>query len=122
MSCDTKSRSPTINVRALVTCEEHEAIVQKARDCGLTLSAYLLACALGRNTRNVSTSRVLDALVTLGIEQRRIGGLIQHLCDADVLSPGERNALIADVEAAQRAVIDAIRRFDNARKGSRKAL
>ena len=122
MSSGTKSRRPTINARVLVTREEHEAIAQKARDCGLTLSAYLLACALGRNTRNVSTSRVLDALVTLGIEQRRIGGLIQHLCDADVLSPGERNALIADVEAAQRAVIDAIRRFDNARKGSRKAL
>ncbi|MFX1671570.1 mobilization protein [Paraburkholderia sp. A2WS-5] len=122
MVSDTKSRHPTINARVLLTCEEHEAIVQKAGDCGLTLSAYLLACALGRNTRNVTTSRVLDALVTLGLEQRRIGGLIQHLCDKDVLSPGERNALLVDVEAAQRAVIDAIRRFDHARKSSRKTL
>lgn len=120
MSSGTKSRHPRIAVNARITGDEHEAIVQKARDCGLTLSAYIVACALGRNTRNVTISRVLDALVMLGTEQRRIGGLVQHLCDGHVLSPGERAALVADIQAAQRAVIDAIRCIDHAGKGSQK--
>ncbi|MFX1716148.1 plasmid mobilization protein [Paraburkholderia sp. A1RO-5L] len=118
MSSSTKSRRARIGLTVRTTCDEHEVLAQKAGDCGLTLSAYLLACALGRATRNVTTSRVLDALVMLGTEQRRIGGLVQNLCEGDILSPGERAALIADIQGAQRAVIDAIRRFDHAGKGS----
>ncbi|TDQ92410.1 plasmid mobilization protein MobA [Paraburkholderia silvatlantica] len=106
------------NVTARLTRDEHSALVQKAADCGITLSAYLRACALGRRTRNVSTSRMLDALVMLGHEQRRIGGLITRLGEAQMLSVAERAVLLAQIEAAQHGVIDAIRGLGDAGKGS----
>lgn len=115
MTSGTESRQRTIVTGVRMSRDEHAAIMQKAADCGLTLSAYFRACALGRKTRNVTTSRVLDALISLGNEQRRIGGLIKHLRGEEQLSAGERAALIAQIEAAQRVVIDAIRRVDDAR-------
>ncbi|WP_343669722.1 plasmid mobilization protein [Paraburkholderia heleia] len=114
----SKETTPYTNVRARVTQDERRALVQKAADCGITLSAYLRACALGRRTRNVSTSRVLDALVMLGHEQRRIGGLITQLGEAQMLSVAERTVLVAQIEAAQHGVIDAIRGLDDAGKSS----
>ena len=114
MTSGTENRQRTIVTGVRMTGDEHSAIVLKAGDCGLTVSAYFRACALGRKTRNVTTGRVLDALVVLGSEQRRIGGLIKHLRSEEYLSAGERAVLMAQIEAAQRAVIDAIRRVDDA--------
>ncbi|WP_321858008.1 plasmid mobilization protein MobA [Paraburkholderia tropica] len=114
MTSGTENRQRTVVTGVRMSRDEHVAIMQKAADCGLTLSAYLRACALGRKTRNVTTSRVLDALVVLGNEQRRIGGLIKHLRGEEHLSSGERAALMAQIETAQRAVIDAIRRVEDA--------
>ncbi|MBR8393954.1 mobilization protein [Burkholderia cenocepacia] len=114
MTSGTENRQRTIVTGIRMTGDEHAAIMQKAADCGLTLSAYFRACALGRKTRNMTTSRILDALIMLGNEQRRIGGLIKHLRGEEYLSAGERAALMAQIEAAQRAVIDAIRRVEDA--------
>jgi hypothetical protein len=114
MASGTEKRQRTIVTGVRMTGDEHAAILQKAGDCGLTLSAYFRACALGRKTRNVTTSRVLDALTILGNKQRRIGGLIKHLRGEDYLSANERAALMGQIEAAQRAVIEAIRQVDNA--------
>jgi hypothetical protein len=114
MASGTENRQRTIVVGVRMTGDEHAAIMQKAGDCGLTLSAYFRACALRRKTRSATTSRVLDALTVLGNEQRRIGGLIKHLRGEDFLSASERAVLMGQIEAAQRAVIEAIRRVDNA--------
>ena len=114
MTSGTETRQRTIVTGVRMSRDEHAAIAQKAADCGLPLSAYFRACALGRKTRNATTSRVLDALIMLGNEQRRIGGLIKHLRGEEYLSAGERGALMAQIEAAQRAVIDGIRRVDDA--------
>ncbi|CAG4920993.1 plasmid mobilization protein [Paraburkholderia gardini] len=114
MASNTEKRQHTIVVGVRMTDEEHATIMQKAGDCGLTLSAYFRACALGRKTRSVTTSRVLDALTILGNEQRRTSGLIKHLRGEDFRSASERAALMGQIEAAQRAVIEAIRRVDNA--------
>ncbi|MBN3808155.1 hypothetical protein [Paraburkholderia sp. Ac-20347] len=115
MSERAERRQRTVAVGFSLTCEQHAAVVQKAGDCGLTLAAYVRACALGRKTRNVSTSRVLDALVTLGYEQRRIGELLEQ--DFGRLPASERAILLAEVTAAQCAVIDIIRRLDDAGPG-----
>ncbi|MET3448799.1 mobilization protein [Ralstonia sp. 1138] len=72
MSSGTEKRQRAHVVGVRMDDVEHNAIAERARDCGLTMSGYLRACALGRKTRNVTTSRVLDMLVTLGNEQRRI--------------------------------------------------
>ncbi|CAM2194910.1 Mobilization protein [Paraburkholderia kururiensis] len=114
MAHGTENRQRTLVVGVRLTADEHIALLQKANDCGLTLSAYFRACGLGRKTRSATTSRVLDALTRLGNEQRRIGGLIRHLRGEEYLSAEERATLMGQIEAAQRAVIDAIRRVDHA--------
>jgi hypothetical protein len=114
MSSGTETRQRTVTTGVRLSTDEHAAISQKAQDCGLTLSAYFRACALGRKTRSATTSRVLDALTTLGNEQRRIGGLIKHLRGEDALSAQERVTLMGQIEVAQRAVIDALQRVDHA--------
>ncbi|WP_321891838.1 plasmid mobilization protein [Paraburkholderia tropica] len=115
MSDRAERRQHTVAVGFSLTCEQHAAVVQKAGDCGLTLAAYVRACALGRKTRNVSTSRVLDALVMLGHEQRRIGEVLEQ--DFSVLPEGERAMLLSKIAAAQQAVIDTIRRLEDAGPG-----
>ncbi|HDR9880344.1 plasmid mobilization protein [Burkholderia cenocepacia] len=117
MTQGTETRQRTIVVGVRMTGDEHAALLQKANDCGLTLAAYFRACALGRKTRNVTTGRVIDALTTLGNEQRRIGGLIKHLRGEDALSAAERAVLMSQIEVAQRAVIDAIGRVEDAGQG-----
>ena len=84
----------------------------------MTVSAFLWAVALDRRTRHITTSRVIDALVRLGNEQRRIGGLIKHLRGEDLLTANERVALLHQIEVAQRAVIAAIGRIDHAGEGN----
>lgn len=114
MSNGTDKRRRTHVVGVRMTDDERESIVGKARDCGLTVSAFFRACALGRKTRNATTSRVLDELTKLGNEQRRIGGLIKHLRFEGALSPAERVGLMQQVEAAQRAVVNAISKIADA--------
>lgn len=83
----------------------------------MTVSAFLRATALGRRTRHITTSRVIDALVRLGNEQRRIGGLIKHLRDEDLSTANERAALLYQIEVAQQAVTAAIGKVDHAGEG-----
>jgi uncharacterized protein (DUF1778 family) len=113
---DVRQRSESVRLR--LTPEEYVLIGRRAEECGMTVSAFLRATALGRRTRNIATSRVIDALVRLGNEQRRIGGLIKHLRGEDQLSANERGALIHQIELAQQAVTAAIARVDHAGEGN----
>jgi len=67
---ETRQKTRRILVRAAP--EEHELLVQKARDCGISLPAYLRACGLARQTRSKMEAHVLNEL-------RRLGGLQKHL-------------------------------------------
>lgn len=84
----------------------------------MTVSAFLRATALGRRTRHITTSRVIDALVRLGNEQRRIGGLIKHLRGENLLTANERAALLHQIEVSQQEVTAAIGRIDHAGEGN----
>lgn len=71
MSTST-NRKRTLALAVRVTPEEADAIREKARDAGATVSEFLRACALGRKTRNTLDSQVINEL-------RRLGGLQKHL-------------------------------------------
>ncbi len=69
---DSRKRSLALAVR--VTREEADAIREKARDAGATVSQFLRACALGRTTRNTVDSQIINEL-------RRLGALQKYLFD-----------------------------------------
>jgi hypothetical protein len=116
MTSGSEQRQRSVSVRVRLSPDEHALIIDKANECGLTLSAFLRAAALGRRTRHVSTSRIIDALIHIGNEQRRIGGLIKHLRGEDHLSANERATLMRQIDDAQNAVTTAIGRVDHARE------
>jgi len=118
MSRGTETRQRSESVRLRLTPEEYAMIGMRAEECGMTVSAFLRATALGRRTRHITTSRVIDALVRLGNEQRRIGGLIKHMRGEDLLTVSERATLLCEIEVAQQEVIAAIARVDHAGEGN----
>jgi hypothetical protein len=101
MRSGSEIRQRSESVRLRLTREEYAMIGKRAEECGMTVSAFLRATAMGRRTRHITTSRIIDALVRLGNEQRRIGGLIKHLRSENVLTASERAALPYQIEVAQ---------------------
>ncbi len=69
------SRKRTLALAVRITPEEADAIREKARDAGATVSEFLRSCALGRKTRSTVDSQVINEL-------RRLGGLQKHLFNA----------------------------------------
>jgi hypothetical protein len=118
MSSGSETRQRSESVRLRLTPEEYALIGRRAEECGMTASAFLRATALGRRTHHITTSRVIDALVRLGNEQRRIGGLIKLLRGEDLLTENERAALLYQIEVAQQTVTAAIGRVDHAGEGN----
>jgi hypothetical protein len=71
MSTSEKRRKSGI-VMVRVTPEEHAAVREKARDAGLTVPAFVLACALARTTRSDADAHIMNELRKLGESQRRL--------------------------------------------------
>jgi hypothetical protein len=68
----TEVRKKTVVLPLRVTPGERDLIKTKARDSGVTVSAFLRAAALGRRTRSTVEEQVINEL-------RRLGGLQKHL-------------------------------------------
>lgn len=69
-SSENRKRASILNARCFP--EEVEAIKQKAADSGVSVSEFMRCAALGRKTRSVMDSQVINEL-------RRLGGLQKHL-------------------------------------------
>ena len=92
----TNPRRAVLNIHVATT--ERAAVLEQARACGLTVSAYCRSLILGR----VVTSRT--DLTTVN-ELRRLGGLLKHIHNES------RGAYSADTAAALADVRAAIRRI-----------
>jgi hypothetical protein len=68
----SETRRMTKHILIRATPEDHADLLEKARDCGMSLPAYLRACGMGRQTRSKIDSHILNEL-------RRLGGLQKHL-------------------------------------------
>ncbi|MCD5363544.1 plasmid mobilization protein MobA [Chromobacterium aquaticum] len=79
---------------------EAEGLVrQKAADCGMGVGPFMLACALGRQTRSKVDEHVINEL-------RRLGGLQKHLFNqgGGVLSKEYSQVLVEITKAIGRIV------------------
>jgi hypothetical protein len=55
-----------------VTANQKAEIAQKAQDCNLSMSEYLLRCALGRQTRTRIDTHIINELRLLGEQQKML--------------------------------------------------
>lgn len=63
-------KTALINVRA--TAEQKAEIAQKAHDCNLSISDYVLRCTLGRQTRTRMDTHIINELRLLGEQQKAL--------------------------------------------------
>lgn len=63
-------KTSLINVRT--TVDQKAEIAQKAHDCNLSMSDYLLRCALGRQTRTRMDTHIINELRLLGEQQKAL--------------------------------------------------
>ena len=96
-----------LSVLIRMSHSEHDAIAEKARECALSVSAYLRRCALGRP---LSTHIDQEALREL----RRQGGLIKHLASSD-----RQNAY--EYRVTLNLIQETIRRLHRASESARQA-
>jgi hypothetical protein len=82
------------------TPEDAAQLRAQAEGCGVTVPAYLLACALRRRLRSQGHALVTEELRRLGLQQR-------ELCTA------AGGALSAEYGAVLLAIIAAVRRLGN---------
>jgi hypothetical protein len=67
----TENRQRTVSFPVRLRPDEAEAIREKARDAGVSLSHFMRDAALGRRTRSTLDSQIINEL-------RRLGGLLKH--------------------------------------------
>jgi hypothetical protein len=85
-------RMARIDIRCLEV--EKAQLQQKAADCGMTVTAYMVSAALGRQTRSKVDAQILNEL-------RRLGGLQKHLfTEGGGKLSKELAAVLAEVQAA----------------------
>lgn len=58
--------------RIRATKDEKELIFQKASDCGLPVSEYMLRCALGRPVRSRTDATIIYMLTRLSAQQKEL--------------------------------------------------
>jgi len=65
-------RRKTVALAVRLDPQEADAIREKARDGGVTVSEFLRAAALGRKTRSTLDAQVINELRRLGGQQKKI--------------------------------------------------
>lgn len=91
-----EKRNATTTITVRYTPEEAAIVREKASDAGVTVSAFHRAAALGRKTRSVIDSHIINEL-------RKLGGLQKHLYTQ---SGGSNSKAHADIlEAIKQAII-----------------
>lgn len=112
----TRKGSPPIYVWVLP--EEKQAIETKARQCGLSTSAYLRAIGLSLPVKSVLDQEAVADLVKVNADQGRLGGLLKMWLTNDEKLRNQRwileqniHALLKEIQATQALLLDTVRRL-----------
>ncbi len=101
-------------LKAFVSPAERLAIEAKAKEAGLTVSAYLRAAALGLQIESIRDHEAILSLIKLNADQGRLGGLLKlwlSSCPGEGAGTLEVRRLLDQIEALQmklRAIIDSL--------------
>ncbi|MFY9640978.1 MAG: hypothetical protein WCD20_18430 [Rhodomicrobium sp.] len=91
-------------LKAFVSPAERLAIEAKAKETGLTVSAYLRAAALGLKIESAHDQEAILALIKLNADQGRLGGLLKLWLSSrpgEGASSFEVRRLLHQIEALQ---------------------
>ena len=91
-------------LKAFVSPAERLAIEAKAKEAGLTVSAYLRAAALGLKIESTRDHEAILALIKLNADQGRLGGLLKLWLSSrpgQAASSFEVRRLLHQIEALQ---------------------
>jgi hypothetical protein len=103
------NRKQALPIKVFCTPDERQAIIEKAKQCGLSVSHFLRAIGLGLNNTRIHDARVTDELIKTKVELGRIAGLLK-LClnrvetfpvDSRALFRETVSSLIREIEANQ---------------------
>ena len=75
----TDNRKQTLPIKVFCTPDERQAIVGKAKQCGLSVSHYLRAIALGLSNTSIRNFSQTDELIKTKVELGRMLSLLR-LC------------------------------------------
>jgi hypothetical protein len=73
------NRKQTLPIKVFCTPDERQAIIEKAKECGLSVSHYLRAIALGLGNTRINDFNQTDEFIKTKVELGRIVGLLK-LC------------------------------------------
>jgi Trp operon repressor len=73
------NRKQTSPIKVFCTPDERQAIIEKAKQCGLSVSYYLRAIALGLSSTRINDFNQTDELIKTKVELGRILSLLR-LC------------------------------------------
>ena len=71
------TRDRELPLKVFVTAEERRQITTKAREAGLSVSAYLRAAGMGKTLRSSFDHAAVAELVKVAGDQGRLGGLLK---------------------------------------------
>ncbi len=101
---DQKPKDRHRPLKAFVSPAERLAIEAKAKEAGLTVSAYLRAAALGLKVESTRDHEAILALIKLNADQGRLGGLLKLWLSSrpeEGASSFEVRRLLHQIEALQ---------------------
>lgn len=111
-AADGQNRRETTNFRVLVTPEERDVIKASAKNCGLSVSAYLRSVGLGYRPGSTVDVEQVRNLLALNTDQKRLGNLLKMwLTDREKYNETQMmsvSRLLEKIEAAQTCLVAAM--------------
>jgi hypothetical protein len=88
------NRKQTLPIKVFCTPDERQAIIEKAKQCGLSVSHFLRAIALGLSNTRIHDTCVTDELIK--VELGRIIGLLKLCLDRVEIIPLDSRVLFRE--------------------------
>lgn len=101
-------------IKVYVSIEERGQLVERARSCDLTLSAYLRRLGVGHVPKSTIDAQAVLSLVNVNADQGRLGGLLKlWLSDrpGTGASAFDVRRVLRDIEDTQVKLRDLVRRL-----------
>jgi len=102
------TRPRQVEVFVWTTPEEHSALVARAKEVGLSLSAYLRTVGLGFEPRSIFDAEAVLSLARVNADQGRLGGLLKLWLTQDSSAPSDVGRLLREIRETQAALAKAV--------------
>ncbi|CCO24053.1 plasmid mobilization protein [Maridesulfovibrio hydrothermalis] len=96
-------------IKTYVSKEEYDQISATAKQCSLSMSAFMKAVCLGHEIKSRTDQQARLELLKLNADQGRLGGLLKMWILDDDEHRTDVEALLEDLRRLQRKIIEKVR-------------